>query len=166
MVSKYHSVVERGIILAGKELIERKKVRKIERGNKRPIPITALPSKKIVSYKPDVYFILRNNKKVIFEVLESESKKQDVIIADVTRSCLAENVEAIIFVFQGDEKIYDRIWEALITIIKGLVYKGIPEKELPSYSSGVVPSGTIVVTRKEVRDIEAIKRKILIRFEK
>ena len=87
MVSPFHRNIEQGIYLAGIELIKDGTVQKVFRGNKVPLGIMAhTPQKHSITYKPDVYYILRNNKKKIFEVLDSEEEKQDIIIADIIRS--------------------------------------------------------------------------------
>ncbi len=131
MVSKYHSTVEKGILLLGQEGIKQKKIKKVLRGNENPLSIVDHTTKYVVNYQPDVYFILRNNKKLIFEVLDSEEQKQDIIIADVIRSFLVENVEALLFIYSGSESDYKRIMEALVTISRSLIYKGVNADEIP-----------------------------------
>ena len=156
MVSHYHSKIEKGIRLAGEELIRQKKVKKIFKGNQKALSIIDSDSKSVVNYQPDVYFILRNNKKLIFEVLDSEEQKQDIIIADVIRSFLIENVNALIFVYSGDKDVEKRIMEALITISKGLISKGLPQEEIPFDKSG-----SLAITKQEAKSLENIKDKII-----
>jgi len=134
MVTKYHRTIEEGIVLFGKQW-NKVKGNNIFRGNKNPLSIIDPKSKSVVNYQPDVYFILRNNKKLIFEVLESEVKKQDMIIADVICSFLVENVQGIIFIHRGGGAAETRILEALKTIYAGLTKKGIDFNELPDPSS-------------------------------
>lgn len=138
MVTSYHSLMEHGILLLGDELKRQRKVQKVFTGSQRPLSIVDHHTKHVINYKPDVYFILRNNKKLIFEVLDSEIEKQDIIIADVIRSFLIENVDAVIFIYSGNDDDERRIMEALVTIAKGLISKGITEDELPFNKSGTI----------------------------
>ncbi|MBU4246716.1 MAG: hypothetical protein KKE71_06740 [Nanoarchaeota archaeon] len=156
MVTKYHRTVEDGIVLLGNLWIKQKRAKTVYRGNQRPLSIVDYNSKSMVNYQPDVYFKLRNNKKLIFEVLDSQEKKQDLIIADVIQSFLIEDVEGVIFVYSGNlpEKI--RINEALVTIAKGLVYKGINESEIPFDRSGSIP-----VKREDAISPEKVKEILL-----
>ncbi len=129
MVTKYHQSLEEGIVAFGKTL---KIVKKVCRGCQSPLSITEAASKKVINYKPDVYFILKNRYKLLFQVLESELKKQDTLIADVIRACLVENCKGIIFIHPSENKEdVTRILEALQVIVRGLHKKGIPIEELP-----------------------------------
>ena len=129
MVTKYHRNIQKAVLEFGKK---QTLVRKSLEGNSKPLPIVEPESKYVVNYQPDVYFILKNRKKVIFEILESEIHKQDIIIADVIRSCLVENVSLIVFIHPSTkEKDSERALEALYTVTKGIATKGIPAEELP-----------------------------------
>lgn len=155
MVTKYHSTVRDGILLYGKALLDKKKIRKVFTGEERPLSLVDSNTKYVMNYKPDVYFICRNNKKIIFEVLDSEDKKQDIIVADVITSFLLENIEALYFIYSGTEEDENRIFEALVTISKGLVYKGIEPKELPFDKSG-----PILIENKKGLNPEHVKKKL------
>jgi len=113
-------------------------------------------SKRVVNYQPDAYFVLKNNKKLIFEVLDSEGEKQDIIIADVIRSFLVENVDGLFFFHPGPESVENRILEALITIYKGLVSKGVAESELPSRKK----TGPRLVTVEQAHNADEMKRRL------
>lgn len=130
MVSEYHNQIEMAIL---EWCSQSNKIRKTFKGNKSPLSITDAHTKLVINYKPDVYAIKTNNKKIIFEILESELKKQDSIIADVIRSCLVENVGYIIFILPSDSDAdRSRVLEALHTIIRGLnIRLEVPRKELP-----------------------------------
>jgi len=156
MVTRYHRTVERGIILLGKDLKNARKVKKIYRGNERPLSIVDPKTKFVLNYKPDVYFILRNNKKLIFEILDSEEKKQDIIIADIIRSFLIENVEALIFIYPGSVRDENTILEALKTVYKGLIYKGVQPEDLPN----PLKTGPYSIKRTEARTPETVKSKL------
>lgn len=99
---------------------------------------------------------MRNNKKLIFEVLESEGKKQDIIIADIIRSFLIENVDALILIHPGPKSVETTILEALKTLYKGLVYKGIPQSELPNPQK----TGPYLISRKEAQNAQDVKDKL------
>jgi hypothetical protein len=156
MVTSYHSTVKKGIILLGNEWIRKGKVKKIFTGEERPLSLVNHQTKYVMNYKPDVYFILCNNKKLIFEILDSEEKKQDKIIADVIRSFLVENIEAMQFIYYGSDKDEKRIMEALVVISKCLVYKGVKIKDIPFDKSG-----TILVKKKDATTPEKVKKILL-----
>ena len=151
MVTRYHSLMEKSILLFGNGLKEQKRIQKVFTGSQKPLSLVDHSTKFVVNYKPDVYFILRNNKKLIFEVLDSEKDKQDIIIADVIRSFLVENVEAIFFIYSGDKKDEKKIMEALVTISRGLISKGIDPKDIPFEKSGPV-----MIDKKNYRTPEAV----------
>jgi len=129
MVNDYHTAIEKALIAFGSK---QKIVKKCLRGNEKPISIVDSYSKKVVNYKPDVYFILNNRLKILFQVLESELYSQDTIIADVVRACFVENCHGIIFIHSSDKaEDQDRVLEALATMIRGMNGKGIASEELP-----------------------------------
>lgn len=156
MTTKYHKEIEESLIILGYEWKNQRKIKEIYRGSERPISLVDPHSKRVLNYKPDVYFILRNNKKLIFEVLDTEGKKQDIIVADVIRSFLAENVDGLIFIHPGPESVENTVLEALKTIYKGLVDKGVPPSKLPSDKK----TGPYLVTRKEAKNTQKIKDKL------
>ena len=130
MTTTYHKLIEDALIRFG----ESSQKFKACRGSSKPLPIVDPRSKLVITYKPDVYYEKKsNNKRINFEVLETELQKQDIIIADVIRSCLVENVERICFIYSSDKKKdSSRVEEALYTIVKGLSRKGVPAEELPT----------------------------------
>ena len=156
MVNTYHSDVQSAIIKFGNNSKIQKKVRMVFEGNRRPLSLVDPVSKSVVNYKPDVYYILRNNKKLIFEVLDSEEEKQDIIIADIIRSFLVENVEAVIFIYQGKPNIEKLILEALKTIYKGLVDKGIRPQDLPDNKK----TGPYSITPSQAKNEKTILNKL------
>src|SRR3989344_5531820 len=124
MVTRYHRAIEDAVVQFGQGCPD---VKKAKRGSEVALPIVDSDSKKVINYKPDAYFICKNRYKIIIQVLESELKKQDTIIADVTRACLVENCRGIIFIHPSSKKEdEDRVMEALLTVVRGLSRKGMP----------------------------------------
>lgn len=156
MATEYHKEIEKCLITLGNEWKSQRKIRRVYRGSEHPLSIVDPRSKLVVNYQPDVYFVLRNNKKLIFEVLDSEGEKQDIIIADVIRSFLVENVDGLLFIHPGPESVENRILEALITIYKSLVSKGVDESELPSRKK----TGPRLVTIEETHNACEMKHKL------
>lgn len=156
MTTDYHKKIADSLIMLGHEWKNQNKIKEIYRGSERPISLVDPRSKRVLNYIPDAYFILRNNKKLIFEVLDSERKKQDIIVADVIRSFLAENVDGLIFIHPGPESVENTIFEALKTIYKGLIDKGVLPSQLPSDKK----TGPYLVTRKEAKNVQEIKDKL------
>ncbi len=148
MVNKYHKSVEDAVVKFGKD---HKSVKKVFRGNENPIPIADSASKKMINYKPDAYFILKNRYKLLFQVLESELKKQDTIIADIVRACLVENCLGIIFLYPSNKQNdRDRVFEALYTVIRGLNKKGMPIEELPQRNNCYYISRELASNQEEI----------------
>jgi hypothetical protein len=67
MTTDYHKKIEETLIALGSEWKEQNKIVDVYHGNERPISLVDSRSKYVLNYKPDVYFILKNNKKLIFE---------------------------------------------------------------------------------------------------
>ncbi len=145
MVTDYHKQVENTLIRLGTEWKDSKKIKGVCRGYERPLSIVDPRSKHVVNYQPDVYYILRNNRKLVFEILDSELEKQDSIIADVICSFLVENVDGLLFIYPGPQSAENRILEALITIYRGLIHKGVGQAELPNTKK----IGAYLVTKEE-----------------
>lgn len=156
MATEYHKKIENCLITLGNEWKSQRRIKKVYHGSEHPLSIVEPRSKRVVNYQPDVYLILRNNKKLIFEVLDSEGDKQDIIIADVIRSFLVENVDGLCFIHPGPESVETRILEALITIYKGLVRRGMDESELPNRKK----TGPYLVTQKEANNARELRDKL------
>ena len=158
MVTKYHKKVEDGLLKLGEHLIRQRRVIKVHRGSVDPLSLVDPRTKSVLNYQPDVYFILRNNKKLIFEVLDSEGKKQDIVVADIIRSFLLENVEALIFIHPGPSTVENLILEALKTLYKGLVNKGIQQSDLPDPRK----TGPYLVTKEEAKQTKDLDNKLAV----
>lgn len=159
MVTKYHGQIESTLFELGRDWVSKRRIKNSRKGNTHPLSIVDPRTKLVVNYQPDVYFTLRNNRKLIFEVVDSEGEKQDVLIADVIRSFLVENVDGLFFIHPGPDKVEKAILEALITIYKGLVRKGINEDELPNYRK----TGAYLIRREVADDLYKL-REILTRY--
>jgi len=127
-VSKYHSNVEKGIRAFGEKYPKRfEKVC----DSATPIHINH-PTKKMypILYYPDVIIVTKVGKRHIFEVLESELRDANLIIADILQSCLSPNTSEVIFIVKK-EKDQDKVMDLAQTITDNLISKGISKKELP-----------------------------------
>lgn len=162
MVTKYHKKIEDGLLRLGEDLIRQKRVRKVHRGVADPLSLVDSRTKSVLNYQPDVYFILRNNKKLIFEVLDSEGKKQDIVVADIIRSFLLDNVEALILIHPGPATVEKLILEALKTLYKGLVDKGVLLSDLPRPKK----TGPYLVTKEEAKQARDLDNKLAIYAQK
>jgi len=156
MATAYHKQVENALKILGHEWKEQGKIKHAYRGCEIPLCIVDPRSKMVVNYQPDAYYILRNNKKLIFEVLDTELRKQDAIIADVICSFLIENVDGLIFLYSGSQSDEWRITEAFITIYRSLIKKGIQESDLPSLKK----TGAYLITKREAANAQKIRGKL------
>jgi len=129
-VSQYHSNIEKGIIAFGKK---RKRFSKIF-GSNIPIHINH-PTKKMypIIYRPDIQFVTKVGKRHIFEILDSELRDSNLIIADIVLACLSPNTSDVIFIVPK-EKDQDKVSDLYQTITDNLIIKGISKKDLPKFN--------------------------------
>jgi len=129
-VSKYHSNVEKGIRAFGEKHSKRFKVC----DSATPIHINH-PTKKMypILYRPDVIFVTKLGKRHIFEVLDSELKDANLIVADILQACLSPNTSEVIFIVKK-QKDQDRVLDLAQTIVDNLISKGVSKRELPKGS--------------------------------
>lgn len=129
-VSQYHSNIEKGIIAFGKK---RKRFSKIC-GSNVPIHINH-PTKKMypILYHPDIQFVTKVGKRHIFEVLDSEIRDSNLMIADIVQACLSPNTSDVIFIVPK-EKDQDKVSDLYQTITDNLIIKGISKKDLPKFN--------------------------------
>ena len=126
-ISQYHSNIEKGILAFGKK---HKRFDKVY-GSNIPIHINH-PTKKMypILYHPDVHFVTKVGKRHIFEVLDSELRDANLIIADILQACLSPNTSEVIFIVPK-EKDQDKVMDLAQTITDNLISRGISKKELP-----------------------------------
>lgn len=156
MTTEYHRKVVESLIELGDDWKTHKRIRKVHRGSELPLSIVDPRSKLVLNYQPDAYFILRNNKKLIFEVLDSEREKQDSIVADIICSFLVENVDGLIFIHPGPESVENTVLEALKTIYKALINKGVHASELPNPKK----TGPRMISKTESKDDQKMRDKL------
>ena len=156
MVTEYHRQIENALITLGEEWKGLRKIKKVCSGGRHPLSIVDPRSKHVMNYQPDIYYILKNNRKLVFEVLDTEIEKQDAIVADVICSFLVENVDGLFFIYPEPSFHEKTILEALVTVYRGLVHKGVAESELPNFQK----TGAYLVTRKEASKPLRLKNKL------
>ena len=146
MPSAYHANVEKGILAFGKKY---KKFEKIYRSNV-PIHINhpTKPTRPIL-YRPDVHFLTKLGKRYIFEILDSELKNENLIIADILLACLCPNASYVIFIVPTQED-QDKVMDLAFTVTDNLLSKGIPKKELPK-------GAVYYILRREAKTPETVK---------
>lgn len=145
MVSQYHHNIEEGILAFGKRYEKFEKIC----GNNVPIHINH-PTKRIVPilYYPDAHFVTKVGKLYIFEVLDSELRNENLIVADILLSCLCPNVSNVVFIVPKIED-QDKVVDLFVTITDNLVGKGFHNKELPKIYA-------FYILRKEAKSPESV----------
>lgn len=83
-----------------------------------------------ILYHPDIHFVTKVGKRWIFEILDSELRDANFIIADILQACLSPNTSEVIFIVPK-EKDQDNVLDLCQTITDNLISKGINKKELP-----------------------------------
>ncbi len=141
----YHQKVQEGILLYGRAEEKLKKVC----GDRIPIHIHHLTTRKQILYYPDAHFVTKLGKLHIFEVLDSELKDQNLIIADIIQAYLSPNVLRIVFIVPT-EKAQDVVSNLALTLCDKLVDMGIPKRELKEVR-------TLYMLRKEASSAEKVK---------
>jgi len=147
LVSTYHKNVGAGIVGFGKLY---KRFAKIH-GSNVPIHIFHPHKRFCVLYRPDVQFITKHGRRYIFEILDSELKDQNLIIADVIQACLAPNTSKVFFIVPREEA-QDKVRDIVVTIVAKLRDLGVAMKEIP---------GTVAVfyiLEREARTPESVMK--------
>jgi hypothetical protein len=128
-VSKYHNNVEEGIKAFG---AKRKRFVKVLSDNM-PIAINH-PKRRMlpILYKPDVRFITKTGKQYIFEILDSEIKDFNLIIADIIQACLSPNTSDVIFIVPEEDD-EDTVLNLAQTITDNLMCRGVPKRDIPTF---------------------------------
>jgi len=100
-------------------------------GSNVPIHINH-PTKRMrpILYHPDAHFVTKFGKRFIFEILDSELKDENLIIANILLACLSPNTLKVIFIVPREED-QDKVTDLVFTIVGNFSMKGIPKKELP-----------------------------------
>ena len=146
MTTKYHTNVQKGIIEFGKSFRRFKEIY----GSNKPILINHPKGKfRPLVWYPDVQFVTKQGKRIVFEILDSELKKEDLIIADVILACLSTDTSKIIFIVptERDQDKVQRIATTIITNLASLISKSKFKKEA-TYA---------YILKKEAESPEAVK---------
>ncbi len=120
----YHRTVQKGILAFG----NKRGFPKVH-GDNVPIHIHHTTGRRQILYHPDAHFITRHGKLYLFEVLDDELKKENLIIADVILAYLSPNVAKIFFIVPKPRD-QDKIRDLSITIYDRLVDMGMPKRNL------------------------------------
>jgi len=121
----YHKKVKKAIIEIGKESSKKFEVHKEE-----PIPIAHPYEKRVLHYKPEVYFLDRNRRYIIFEVLDDQAKDYNLVISDIMQSIMVRNTRKVVFIVKN-KKDYDTV-DDCVSIIKIILKKlGVLNGRIP-----------------------------------
>jgi len=127
MTSKYHINVQKGIVEFGKEFKRFKEIY----GENRPILINHPRGRFApIRFFPDAQFVTKQGKRYLFEIMDSQLKNENLIIADVLLACLSANISKIVFIVPT-EQAQGKVQRVAATIVANLESLGIPKKKLP-----------------------------------
>jgi len=151
MAGKYHTIVKKALIEVGNELInEKTRFKKVVDGDKIPIHILH-PTKRrpvAITYRPDVYYKTKVDRKFIFEVIDTESENE--IIADITQAYLSPGSIVVIFIAPTAGKV-DRIYDLMDVVYSKITEDlGAEDKQLPYIQSWQVPKGSREFIKKKI----------------
>ena len=142
-----HTAVQESIVAFGKK--KDKKIQKIKQSG-RPLHINHPTKKnKEIVYYPDVHFLLKNKKIIIFEIVDSQPL--DKTIADITRSILVTSATQVYFIVKTEE-IKNKIVEVYDVILSKFTDDfDIDEKRL------LVEASAIVITEEDIENREELQ---------
>ena len=104
-----------------------------------------------ILYYPDAQFITNGGRSYIFEILDSELKDQNLIVADVIQACLSPNTSKVFFIVpRGEDQ--DKVRDIAVTIVAKLEELGVSMREIPR------KVGVFYITRNEARTPESVVR--------
>ncbi len=113
---KYHIAVRRALYDWGKAQPGKFKA---FFGDETPLDVRHKTVDLPIAYRPDVYFkYCRQNGIIIFEVLHSQNKDNDLTWADAILSYLVRDVRKVIFVTCAGGKTFDRIKDGVLSILR------------------------------------------------
>ena len=150
MESDYHKNITKAIVEFAGEL-----ERFVDIGTgKEPLRIPHPTEKRSsIFYRPDVYFSTKSNKKYIFEILDSELKEQNLIIADAIQSFLVPNSFKVFFIMPPcDDETFDNVYDSVAVIWRTLVYITNKKYKLPR------DVFLYEITKNDSRSIKKIKK--------
>jgi hypothetical protein len=153
METKYHRNVTKAVIEFARE---ENRFRDVENGNRTPLRIPHPYQKRSsIFYRPDVYFHTKNNRIYIFEILDSELKQLNLIIADAIQSFLTPYASKVFFILPTkDKEIIDNVFDSVAVIWNTLDYLIDKKYKLPDEVF------FYTVTRKDAITIKKIKKKL------
>lgn len=102
-------------------------------GDNKPILINHPKGKfRPLVWYPDVQFVTKQGKRIVFEILDSELRNENLIIADVILACLSVETSRIIFIVptEQDQDKVQRIATTVVTNLVSLISKSEFKKEV------------------------------------
>lgn len=123
---EYHKIIKDTIYTVARESKKHKKVQK-----EKIISLTHPTEHMLpIQYLPEIHIITNHGKKYVFEILDSQGKEPNLIIADIIQAYLVENVSKVFFITKNTTE-YELVYR-LSKIIGGRMEEnGYPRKELP-----------------------------------
>lgn len=112
-----------------------------------------------LEYKPDATITPEKRSKIVFQVLDSQARKNREIEADMIRAFLSPEVSIMVFVVESPE--YAKNVNRISAIISdNLVDSGVPGKKLPLTIALAIPRG-IRSAEEATKHLKKIRGKIL-----
>jgi hypothetical protein len=129
-IKDYHRLVQAGIVLFGKTC-QGKTILTVSGGGK-TLFIHHSTNRRLrpLEYKPDAIFVAKDRRKIVFQVLGSQAKKNREIEADMIRAFLCSEVSRIVFI-APTVKYYNNIVRISGILQDALLSYGLKEKAIP-----------------------------------
>lgn len=145
MPSRWHSMIQQAILDFGKSNRKVKRVR-----SNQPLHINHPTKKLVMLYYPDVYFELKNRKKVVFEVIDKQSN--DKTVADIFRCFLSPNVSQVYFVVKSSAK------EKEVSEMCDIILSKLADEFNTKKSKLPIEVNVITITEEEAQNEENLNK--------
>jgi len=159
----YHRNLQRGIKLFGEHADNKEHFLSVNIGST-IIRIHHPTNRRLppLEYKPDATIILRNRRKIVFQVLDTQAGKNREIEADMFRGFLSGEVSIMVFVTKSREnaKNVDRI---SIILAENLSGYGVPDESMPITIALIIPD-TVRNAEGALRYLNDIRSKLIAPF--
>lgn len=136
---RYHRNVQQSIKLFGEDRNNREQFLNVTVGGT-IIRIHHPTNRKLppLEYRPDAIITSRNRKKIVFQVLDSQARKNREIEADMFRAFLSQEVSIVVFITdsQASAENVERIWSILSENLAGY---DVEDESMPITTSLIIP---------------------------
>jgi len=157
---RYHKRVQQGIKLFGEREDNREQFLNVNVGS-RIIYIHDPTNRRLapLEYKPDATIISRSRRKIVFQVLDAQARKNREIEADMIRGFLSPDVSIMVFITAS--RSYAEKVERISTILSENLHSyGVRDHSMPITISLVIPR-TVRTAERTMRYFNSVRGELI-----